>query len=93
MEAKVYLLEHFAHHTTIIPTVLTVLIHFQFHFHFQRGFNPFLVNSVHTFGSQNLEEAVADFLRQETVNNNEIKDYLTASSAIAGAGKAGKTVD
>ena len=45
-------------------------------FKFLQGFNPFLVNSVHTFNSPVLQKAVSDFLQEEREYNQELKDFL-----------------
>ena len=50
-------------------------------FKFLRGFNPFLVNSVHTFNSPVLQKAVSDFLQEEREYNQELKDFLLESRA------------
>jgi predicted N-acyltransferase len=39
-------------------------------FKFLRGFDPYIVNSVHAFTSKELGNAVGDFLLQERRDNN-----------------------
>jgi uncharacterized protein len=56
-------------------------------FKFLRGFNPYLVNSVHTFTSPVLQQAVNDFVVQERDYNNELKDFLLENSAVGGVEK------
>lgn len=57
-------------------------------FKFLRGFNPFLVNSVHTFSSPVLQKAVSDFLQEERDYNEELKDFLLEKSSVAGGAGA-----
>ena len=55
-------------------------------FKYLRGFDPYLVSSVHHFRSPILGQAVGDFLRQERDRNQATADYLVANSAVAGTG-------
>lgn len=55
-------------------------------FKFLRGFDAFLVNSVHHFTSRNLHSAVSDFLDEERARNQQTQDYLVANSAVRGRG-------
>ena len=57
-------------------------------FKYLRGFDPYLVNSVHHFSSPVLGQAVGDFLRQERDRNQATADYLVANSAVAGTSPA-----
>jgi uncharacterized protein len=52
-------------------------------FKFLRGFDPFLVNSLHAFGSPVLQKAVGEFLAEEREYNQEIQEYLLSKSATA----------
>lgn len=45
-------------------------------FKFLRGFDPFLINSVHTFNSPILQKAVSQFVDEEREYNEEVKNYL-----------------
>lgn len=45
-------------------------------FKFLRGFDPFLINSMHTFSSPILEKAVADFVEGEREYNEELQSFL-----------------
>jgi predicted N-acyltransferase len=53
-------------------------------FKYLRGFDPYLVSSVHHFRSPILGRAVGDFLQQERDRNQATADYLVANSAVAG---------
>jgi len=55
-------------------------------FKFLRGFDPFLINSVHYFTSSNMQGAVSDFLEQERESNRKTSDYLLLNSAVGGGG-------
>ena len=57
-------------------------------FKFLRGFNPFLVNSVHTFSSPILQNAVSDFLEQERQYNAELQDFLLENTSFGGSSGA-----
>lgn len=48
-------------------------------FKFLRGFDPFLINSVHTFNSPILQKAVSQFVDEEREYNEEVKNYLLSS--------------
>jgi predicted N-acyltransferase len=50
-------------------------------FKFLRGFDPYIVNSMHWFGSRELSRAVGDFLAQERSINQATKDELLGMSA------------
>mmetsp|Transcript_7518 Transcript_7518/g.7586 ORF Transcript_7518/g.7586 Transcript_7518/m.7586 type:complete len:260 (+) Transcript_7518:970-1749(+) len=52
-------------------------------FKYLRGFNPYIVNSVHFFTSKILNGAIGDFLVTERERNQATADYLTAKSPIA----------
>lgn len=51
-------------------------------FKFLRGFDPYIVNSVHWFRSPQLTEAVEAFLMQEREQNQAITDYLVENSKL-----------
>jgi len=51
-------------------------------FKFLRGFDPYIVNSVHYISSAVLRSAVADFLGAERNENREITSYLTENSKL-----------
>ena len=58
-------------------------------FKYLRGFDPYLVSSVHHFRSPVLGQAVGDFLVAEREKNQMTADYLIANSAVAGKGGGG----
>lgn len=62
-------------------------------FKFLRGFDPFLINSVHYFTSANMQGAVVDFLSQEREANRKTSDYLLLNSAVGGGGKPAAAAD
>jgi hypothetical protein len=47
-----------------------------------RGFDPYIVSSVHYLRDVRLRKAVRDFLELERERNKEITDYLIANSAL-----------
>lgn len=51
---------------------------------FLRGFNPFIVRSVHWFRDPSLKQAVASFLEQEREQNQYVTSYLTENSYLSG---------
>ena len=57
-------------------------------FKYLRGFDPFLINSVHSFPtSREMDAAVRKFLEQERAQNSATADYLQANSALRPAGQ------
>ena len=57
-------------------------------FKYLRGFDPFLINSVHCFPtSREMDAAVRKFLEQERAQNSATADYLQANSALRPAGQ------
>ena len=54
---------------------------------FLRGFDPFIINSVHSFTDPRMERAVGQFLEQERESNKQTSDYLKKNSAVGGGGR------
>jgi uncharacterized protein len=51
-------------------------------FKFLRGFDPYIVNSVHYLAAPALRSAVADFLGAERFENGQITQFLTENSKL-----------
>jgi predicted N-acyltransferase len=49
-------------------------------FKYLRGFDPYIVNSVHYIENMKFRNAVRDFLEQEGQHNTELTSFLVAKS-------------